>query len=224
MYHASNEKLDKAALKPAERERWAQGSGYTSWQDALDRLKRRDVRVYTFNLPAHTTCPGESAFCAHCYASKGRSGMWQGRYEENLELITRQPGLIYNAVQALPPGSWLRIHASGDFHNAKYISTWTMALDRRPDVQAWAYTRSWRIPRLLPSLEKLRALPNMQLFASTDQTINESPPPGWRTAYIQGDPRASGYACPEQTGSKADCKDCGYCILGYRNDVIFHEH
>lgn len=150
--------------------------------------------------------------------------MAQERYERNLELITQQPRIIHQAALALPEGAWLRIHTSGDYHTKKYIQTWTAALHKRPDIHAWSYTRSWRIKKLRDPLEELRHLPNMQLFASTDPTINDTPPTDWRIAYINGDPRAQGYTCPEQTGNKADCKDCSYCILGKKGDVTFRRH
>lgn len=118
----------------------------------------------------------------------------------------------------------LRIHVSGDFDTPEYVHAWRFALQARPDVVAWAYTRSWRVAELLPALDKLRALPNVQMFASMDTTIDENPPEGWRVAYIADDERASGYACPEQSGRKADCSACGYCFRGKRGNVVFTAH
>jgi hypothetical protein len=158
-----------------------------------------------------------------------------------------------NTVYKVPPipseCELLRIHVSGDFDRVEYIEQWIARLTERPDVTAWAYTRSWRVPELLPALERLRALPNMQLFASMDKSIDELPPAGWRRAWIDGDERAGtpvemtapgetvishrnfvtvdgdrSYLCPEETKHKKDCVSCGYCFEGQKHDVTFLKH
>jgi hypothetical protein len=146
----------------------------------------------------------------------------------------------------------LRIHVSGDFDSSKYIDWWLEQLTARPDVTCWAYTRSWRVPGLLVALERLRALPNVQLFASMDVSCPDMPPPGWRIAWIDGDPRAGeplqidahsdaptewkhfqiqhtesnvkSLICPEETKAVKNCEECGYCFDGKRNDVTFLKH
>ena len=156
----------------------------------------------------------------------------------------------------------LRIHVTGDFDTVTYIEAWIRLLHQHPWVSAWGYTRSWRIPELLPILEELRKLPNIQLFASMDSSIEELPPIGWRRAWLEGDERpllgcgpgaeqglqfwlaeqglqfwlGEGfrtfkafdgkpvYVCPEETGHKPNCQECGYCWQGKRGDVLFLMH
>lgn len=117
-----------------------------------------------------------------------------------------------------------RIHVAGDFFSPEYIAAWIMLVRSRPDVKFWAYTRSWRVAKLLPMLERLRNEKNMQLFASTDWTIEEAPPEGWRVAMLKGDDRTQGFQCPEQTGAKKDCASCGYCFKGFKGNVKFKVH
>ena len=124
----------------------------------------------------------------------------------------------------MPDAKSFRIHVSGDFDSAAYIDKWTQIVERCPDTKFWAYTRSWRIPELLPSLNQLRDLPNMQLFASTDPTIPEPPPLNWRVAYLETDARYTGMVCLEQNGKMPDCKACGYCYLKPRGNVSFKIH
>jgi len=69
----------------------------------------------------------------------------------------------------------VRIHSAGDFYSNKYILDWVKIVRSNPDVAFYAYTRSWRLPGLLPDLEKLRRLPNMQLWWSTDAETGEAP-------------------------------------------------
>lgn len=193
------------------------------------------------------TCPGSTPECERiCYASRPVaelgpvSSMW----------------LRNTMTDEVPPipeeAKYLRLHVSGDFNSIGYISNWITRISARPEVHVWGYTRSWRVPTLLPHLENLRALPNVQLFASMDKSTPELPPYGWRRAWIDGDPRGGevhrvlahtdkaglfryfelqstmdgvkSLICPEETKAVANCIDCGFCVTGQRNDVIFLEH
>lgn len=141
-----------------------------------------------FDGPRNTiggTCPGSSPECEKiCYAERPvREGgavmtMWN----------------VNSWSSKVPPipeeCTILRLHISGDFDTVAYIENWIVRLTERPDVTMWVYTRSWRVPELLPALERLRALPNVQMFASMDVSVPEMPPEGWRRAWIDGDPRA----------------------------------
>lgn len=194
--------------------------------------------VYTYSrLPGRIggTCPGSSMECEYiCYAKRviQTPPVW--------EVWTRN-SQTEDVPETLPPGAkYIRIHVSGDFSSPNYIQQWIALVRRNPDVWFWAYTRSWRVPHLLPDLEELRALPNMQLFASMDKSITEWPPMGWRRAWIEDDPRSNwreeegdnrmaedaqpAYVCPEETGRQPHCQACTYCIKGRRGDVIFLLH
>ena len=185
------------------------------------------------------TCPGSTPECESiCYA-KRIGGPVREVYERNAG----------DDVPPIPDACQiLRLHVSGDFDTSAYISNWVDRLIERSDVTCWAYTRSWRIPHLVAALEDLRALPNVQLFASMDRSHRDEPPNGWRRAWLDGDPRAgfsidvttqddigtrrlsrtltgvSSYVCPEETGHKKDCLACGYCFEGQTNDVTFLKH
>jgi hypothetical protein len=179
--------------------------GLTEWQNAV-----------------RGTCPGASAECqAICYAARPvtENGAVYKVWERNSFLET---------VPSIPAEcTLLRLHVSGDFTTEAYIDGWVAQLTQRPDVTAWAYTRSWRMASLLPALERLRALPNVVLFASMDESIPELPPDGWRRAWIQGDARApQRLLCPEELGRVRDCETCTYCLRDGANraDVVFVRH
>lgn len=206
--------------------------------------------VYTYSRIAGRyelmgTCPGSTEECeALCYAKR-----IQGIVKEQYYRNSKTPH-----VPPIPEEcKLLRIHVSGDFDSVEYIMNWHLRLLNRPDVTAWAYTRSWRVPALLPALEALRSLDNLQLFASMDRSAEDMPPAGWRIAWIDGDPRAGlptkvvahpdevppmwnefqlqatksgtkALICPEETKSRANCQACRFCFEGSRNDVIFLKH
>lgn len=202
--------------------------------------------VYTYSRNAGKyeggTCPGSSDECERiCYAKRIQGVLKQQVYSVNS---------LTDEVPPIPEGAEvLRLHISGDFDSVTYIENWRYRLLERPEVTAWVYTRSWRVPELLPALEALRALPNIQMFASMDKTVPELPPSGWRRAWIDGDERAGkpvlmlahgneviskhnfvtfdgrrSYLCPEETNRKPNCLACGYCFEGQKNDVTFLEH
>lgn len=131
------------------------------------------------------TCPGATEECQRiCYAARpvAEAGVVYDMWAKN-SLDAEVPEIPRDA-------KLLRLHISGDFDTREYVYWWFRRLVERPDVVCWAYTRSWRVPELLPALESLRQLPNMQLFASMDKSTLEMPPEGWRRAWIDGDPRA----------------------------------
>lgn len=209
---------------------------FTKGNDKLKKAKakrRANARrwgtpVFNWNLRAIETCPGRTSLCeALCYADRGRYTAQIAKYRAN-KAIAENFLAIVERVENLPKGSWLRIHASGDFYSADYIAKWTLALAIRPDVKAWAYTRSWSVPELLPALEQLRALPNVQLFASVDASTIGAPPSDWRIAtlwqYKQEDKPDNHLVCPEQTGAMSDCADCGFCVIGKAGNVAFKQH
>lgn len=180
--------------------------------------------VVTYSRAPGPTCPGASSWCAAtCYAKRpfnryvGTREQWSRNATEQFAPLLPPPRKDGRPIK-------LRIHVSGDFDTAPYIRSWVKVLRERPDVQAWAYTRSWRVPRLRKALEELRSLPNMQLFASTDPSIMDAPPPGWRVAAIVGDERYSGPVCMEQTGKQPSCSACGYCFRGRKGNITFKQH
>ena len=143
--------------------------------------------IYTYSkLPGRQsgTCPGSSAECEMiCYAKRVimNKPVWE-LWERNTVRGENLPDLPNDA-------KIVRFHISGDFDTWQYTRAWVMMCEDIPDVQFFGYTRSWRVPELLPMLEKLRALPNVELWASLDKSMIDLPPAGWRRAWLEGDPR-----------------------------------
>lgn len=197
------------------------------------------------------TCPGSTEECESiCYAKRvvDTPAVWDV-WERN----TRHEQLPWTDDPLPDDAKIVRIHVSGDFDTKLYIEEWIVLAKARPEVLFFGYTRSWRVAMLLPGLERFRALPNVQLFASMDKSMVELPPEGWRRAWLEDDLRAiSGggpgaeeglefflgegvqnfkavdgepvYVCPEETGRKPNCQSCNYCISGATGDVVFLVH
>lgn len=194
------------------------------------------------------TCPGSTPECESiCYAARPVT-------EAGPVLEMWRKNSVTSEVPPIPEDATLiRLHVSGDFDSVTYIENWITRLTERPDVTCWGYTRSWRVADLLPALERLRALPNVQLFASMDVSTPTLPPDGWRRAWIDGDLRGGtplkiqahtdfavqdierfalletgdhvkSLICPEETKVVPNCQECGFCFKGQRNDVTFLKH
>jgi len=184
-------------------------------------------QVYTFSLPSHTTCPGASPWCLeHCYGYRYERlrPFCRRAYQRNLVLTQRPEEFVRVMTGVLPrilPS--MRIHVSGDFYVAAYCHAWKQICRAFPQTKFWAYSRSWVVPNLARPLEQLRALANVEVFASTDPSM-PLPPAGWRVAFIETDPRANGMPCRHQHGQADSCQDCGYCFQQDKGNVVFLVH
>ena len=197
----------------------------------ITKARTKLGNILTWNVRAVDTCPGASEGCLEwCYALNGhfRFANVKSAHDRNLE-ASKQDGWVDQMVKDIDPDPF-RVHVAGDFYSERYVLDWIRIAQRTPDTQYWAYTKSWRVPELMPTLETLRAQPNFQLFASWDESMPEPPPEGWRIAAMDGE--VEGYRCPEQDRSKVggpppskeSCLDCGYCFKGKKNNVTFMEH
>lgn len=158
------------------------------------------------------TCPGASEWCReHCYAQKFPV-MWPNvaqLWEDN----TKDRDI------ELPESGIFRFHTSGDFDSVEYIEKMTEQIKQRPNLRVFAFTRSWQLPELRQALMQMARLPNVQMFASLDESMTGLGmiPRSWRRAWIAGDKRIdpeTTIICPEtKVGlGKIDCETCQYCI------------
>lgn len=197
--------------------------------------------IFHTNLPAGDSCPGASAYCGGvgedgngvCYAKRGFYVLQRAKYGTNLDYLRDQPtayGLqLLAEVAKLKPGAVFRFHTSGDIDSATHVEIIRDVVTSRDDVSFYLYTRSWNVDGLREAIEReLFPLPNLTVWASSDPTMPEIPE-GWREATILPDEdsaRASRMpVCPEQTGKRASCSDCGLCWNAKPNArLAFIEH
>lgn len=183
--------------------------------------------VFTFSLPSKITCPGSSLWCTKkCYGARYERIREKCRsaYEKNLTLSKKTKKFSALMIGVIPRIlSSFRIHVSGDFYSSEYVRSWINICSAFPRISFWAYTRSWNVNSLTKSLEMLRNLPNVQLFASTDPTM-PLPSKRWRIAFIDQDSRAKGTICPSLTNEAITCLKCGYCFKKTKGNVVFKVH
>lgn len=129
--------------------------------------------IWSFSIPAVTTCPGRSKLCEliACYAMKGhyRHHAVQAKYERNLR-YAREESFVRDMSDEIR--TWkmqvVRIHGSGDFYSREYTERWCDIARANPQTRFYFYTRSWRTAELLEQLLLLAAIPNVWGWFSCD--------------------------------------------------------
>lgn len=190
--------------------------------------------VFVWNIPPVSTCPGRSSWCTkYCYNGDDRPdiypiGIWADNWWGCVHDRQSVKESIIGKIRNSPGKTALRIHSSGDFFSVEYINMWIEIVDLCPDVDFWAYTRSWTVPILLESLYELKERINLQLFASWDDTMRP-PPKDWRLSFVDKHlPESKNITlnCPEQYNLSKDktCASCRYCLIDKEGDVFFVLH
>ncbi len=187
----------------------------------------KNQTALVWNLPPVITCPGASECLNYCYNADTRIDVFPiERWCCNLYwAVQKQEELIYRLCEQIgrTMNPVVRIHSSGDFFSSNYIGLWESVVDLNPSALFWGYTRSWRVPKLLRDMERLRAKSNIQLIASLER--NEVPPAGWRFCIVGDDHRRDDmFNCPEQYSNGKNCLDCGECFCDTKSNIYFVRH
>ncbi len=194
--------------------------------------------IHVWNIPPAATCPGASNQClSYCYNGQSRKDVYNiDQWRTNLAwFIHKREELktyINETIRTKEKPAAVRIHSAGDFFSESYISFWQSIISHNPDCTFWAYTRSWAQVSLLPHLEEIKTLNNLELFASWDHSM--PPPPKWRLSIVTdgtSERKAKSVAkqqkllfCPEQNNKAANCASCGYCMRKESGGVLFVQH
>lgn len=181
-------------------------------------------KVQNFSLPQGVTCPGKSPWCKNCYVNRytRRFKVCRKAYERNLKYSQKDSfsDLVIDKIRKETENTNVRIHPSGDFYSVEYIEHWIKICRELKNYNFWCYTRSWIIPELFSKIQKLNEIENVQVFLSTDPTM-DLPSEGFRIAFIEDDERANGIICLHDAGLKKTCNTCGYCFKNKEGNVIF---
>ena len=140
-------------------------------------------RIWSWSIPSgeDDICVGATIACLSvCYAGKGhyRRHSVQDLYRKNyvISQSSNFSSMMLHAVRKLGCET-VRIHASGEFYDARYTQDWIKIIQSTRRTKYFAYTRSYRADdaELFESLVKMSQLPNMQLWWSCDKDTGEPP-------------------------------------------------
>lgn len=215
-----------------------------------------NVRIANaFGLPSGKSysCPYATTVCEKvCYAGKiekvrksvmallvSNFEQLQNATESEMTGLIREMVADFSAECERKNGQKaFRIHWDGDFFSAEYARAWATVIREFPDVQFWAYTRSFVYVPILTGI------PNLALYLSVDRdnlewaktTRKENPGVMWAflsQTFEDGKSQMlalgnkPGAACPELKGqiplitpSGGACITCGLCVKG-KSDIRF---
>lgn len=119
--------------------------------------------------------------------------------------------------------AFFRWHDAGDVFNPNYGRMVQAVCAAVPDVRFWLPTRSWHsLPRILPVLQDINALPNVAVRPSA-LFFHQDPP---RVAGLSAGTGAAGegFTCPSSRQGGA-CRDCRMCwSKDARHAVVYKVH
>ena len=214
--------------------------------------------IWNMSIPAVETCGGLSAACAgpdgKCYVLKIYKRRptvlksHQNTYVGILEAL--ENGDEFELPTKVKDGDVFRLHVAGDFFDSAYVYAWMRLMTNNPHIQFFAYTRSWRMPEMVASLNALAALPNMELLLSVDRDTgypNADDWYGFRTAFMMvtdddadlvrpdthvvfRDNRFAilkqvngNLVCPTENGiTKTTCEKCKWCFKANPNKTALN--
>lgn len=196
-----------------------------------------------FSLPAGKmfACPGETKACDGCYATKGRhifSNVQKAFARNWIHLLDFEKkkdklGCAHELSQHMPKKGLFRIHESGDFHSQFAIDVWSLVVQMNPNVDFYAYTRSFHL-----NFKPLLSFPNFVLWASTDD-FNLKKAKAFVKKYKvkhaygpwdgKGNKPKNSFICPATSGKievAGACEKCQLCIMPNRTNknVVFLSH
>lgn len=135
--------------------------------------KKVGDNVFLWNVPVVDCCPGATLSCvANCYANNDnyRRPTVKSRHAWNRQAAEADnfcERAIVELRQRSP--SEVRIHSAGDFYSPEYVRKWLAITAALPAITFWYYTRSWRVPAILPELVRLASLSNVRAWFSCDR-------------------------------------------------------
>lgn len=130
-----------------------------------------------FSIDAIVSCPGRTALCEKlCYtaiwpmSAPGPKQFRERNYGYVIQALKVKDQLSKELITAclLTQSKTVRIHDSGDFFSPEYVRQWYNTCEALPDIQFWAYTRSFAVPGICKELAKLATLPNVAIWISAD--------------------------------------------------------
>jgi hypothetical protein len=174
--------------------------------------------VCHFDLPAVETCPGRSRACSgvvrtgrrskgsrRCYVLKMYAyrpalRACHGRNREALGDLRAFARRVLGEVRRRRIRT-IRWHVSGDVFSVRYARTLLFLMASTPDVEHFLYTRSWRVARLRPWMERMAQLPNVSVWYSVDRStgLPDARPRRVRLAWMAlSEAEQEPWACADQ--------------------------
>jgi len=129
------------------------------------KLQKSSAIIYSFGLPAISTCPNAGACKEGCYGTRGHYLFKNVREHRernySLSMSNEFERVICSEVQYLDGvyrNLMIRIHDTGDFYSKEYANKWIEIAKANPEVIFYAYTKMIKMFRELVLPENFRII------------------------------------------------------------------
>ena len=173
----------------------------------------------SWSLPALKTCPGSKSkdgklvpACAGCYATSGHY-----RYpnvktpREKNRLDWQRDSWVDDMIAELDNDRYFRWFDSGDVYHPKLAEKIYLVMVATPWVKHWLSTRSYKLTKIKPWLEKMKELQNVSVRYSSDSVMGEYTK-GFHGSTIipSADTSTDATICPayDNDGKCGKCRTC----------------
>lgn len=176
--------------------------------------------IKSWSLPALTTCPGARdangklvPVCQGCYAREGNYRFKPVRAvrEHNRE-DWKRPGWVAAMIEALSNERYFRWFDSGDIYCLPLAEKIEAVIIGTPWCMHWIPTRSHKIAKIRPVLERINALPNAVVRYSADGLDGACEDHHGSIVVLSPElAPAKAHVCPAYTRTPATCNGCRAC-------------
>ena len=184
--------------------------------------------IWDFSLPPVESCPDCESCKLDCYAVRYYN-QYPGVkkcYDDNFKLclndlktfkkiLKDQINKRNNNKRTKNKIENIRIHASGDFYNEKYLKTWIQIAREFKNINFFAYSKAFSN---IPNLPKNLNIINSFVTIENKNYLNY----GSYENIKKMRSKLKGIICPVTIGKEIDCSTCKYCIT--KNKVLFVQH
>lgn len=99
---------------------------------------------YSFSTSPIFTCPGAGDCTKWCYSlTSWRHPVAWARQVQNTLLLRYRKRIVSRAFSLIPHDTIFRLYVDGDFESEAALRFWFKELQKRPDIQAYGYSKSW---------------------------------------------------------------------------------
>ena len=173
----------------------------------------------TWSLEAGSTCPGSIdpatkkpvPVCAGCYAKDGFYHMPDAKALRDFNREDWKRGTwVADMVAALKKQTHFRWFYSGDVYHPALAFKIYLVMEQTPWVKHWLPTKSYKIAKIRPILERMKALPNVSVRYSSDSMVGEFDAEHGSTVIPYADTFTLATVCEAYTraGKCGDCRAC----------------
>lgn len=172
----------------------------------------------SWSLPALSTCPGSKnssgelvSACKGCYATSGhyRYPNVKNPRENNREDWKREDW-VDDMVTELDNDRYFRWFDSGDVYHPALAEKIYMVMVRTPWIKHWLPTRSYKLTKIKPWLDKMKELPNVMVRFSSDSISGNYGPEHGSTIVPSVDTVTNATICQaySRDGKCGSCRAC----------------